>query len=650
MTEFPAFDAIYSEAELLAKVPDELSPFYFLNPDLFPLIANLETVENRLCFYVALFLRRAQFGKEFSTLAGKLFSVLEARLATPVYDDTVFAINQFQVLFYQLRPDAHPEFSLAQLAERKRFLAWFHLNVMDEFAGCPDFSFVEGISPGKSFDRHGFDYYDHVTIVAALKRNADTPHRNYLLKLLLTPRVRSYVDLDLNNFWIFQDHFRGHFNQLELLEQANQKSYFLELLSPQYDGLGLSPDIIDFLIRNSLRSFDDPEIQKRAAQFLLQPLKPDTDLPKPAGVTAVGYATAELGMGEEVRMTTLALHDAGIPVNAYEVFHPGKLRLEDHRIDSFLDNKKRQAITIFNLPAVETYRLVYSSDRELLKRPYRIGFWQWELLNFNAKLKFCFDVVDEVWCPTRFIFDSHKDLTSKPIFLMPSGMDLGPVEKVRRGDFGLDENKFWFLCMFDGYSYLGRKNPVGAIEAFKKAFPVGKQDVGLAIKVINGNESSPAWKQMMNVIDGDSRFKIINKFLTRPKLLGLVNVCDAFVSLHRSEGFGRCIAEAMMLQKPVVVTNFSGNTDFNREGNSFLVDFKLVASHETEYPYAENNFWADPKLDSAIAQMKLVFENREMREEKALLGRKTIEDEFSVHAVGVKYAARIKDILAQICR
>jgi glycosyltransferase involved in cell wall biosynthesis len=196
--------------------------------------------------------------------------------------------------------------------------------------------------------------------------------------------------------------------------------------------------------------------------------------------------------------------------------------------------------------------------------------------------------------------------------------------------------------MFDGNSWMVRKNPLAVIRAFEKAFPKSNQNVGLVIKVMNVNEQHLDWLEIKKIAAEDSRIIIKVVHLRRPEVMALIMACDCFVSLHRAEGFGRIIAESMLLGKPVIVTNFSGNTDFTNEKTAFLVNGPMIPLKKGDYSVWENQYWCDPDVDEAAKQMQVCFENKKLREDIASAGQHYIQTHHSAKTVGEAYRARLK--------
>src|SRR6185437_13814677 len=112
------------------------------------------------------------------------------------------------------------------------------------------------------------------------------------------------------------------------------------------------------------------------------------------------------------------------------------------------------------------------------------------------------------------------------------------------------------------------------------------------------------WKELLAEAQSDPRIGILDKRLVREEVLALNSVCDAFVSLHRSEGFGFNLAESMLLGKPVIATNYSGSREFAREGTACVVDYKLVPVQEGSYLFFSDQVWAEPDIEHAAVLMR----------------------------------------------
>lgn len=359
------------------------------------------------------------------------------------------------------------------------------------------------------------------------------------------------------------------------------------------------------------------------------------------GVSLIGYAAGVLGMGEHVRMSAEALSATEVQFGLLDIAGAKRPQLADHF--PIVEGPRFRA-NIFHVNADQMLPTYCQLGPSFFRDRYNIGFWAWELSGWPAAWRPVLDLVHEVWAPSRFIRDCLASATNKPVTYMPLCVELPRFDKLSRARFGLPAGVCLFLFTFDFHSYIARKNPFAAIKAFKKAFPVGQERAALVIKVMNADPQSPKWREMIALIGDDARIHVINEVMSRAEMLALTDLCDCFVSLHRSEGFGRGPAEAMYLGKPVIVTNYSGNTDFTRPGACLLVDYQLVPVGEGEYVHGEGQVWADPDVEHAAAHMRNVQEGLPEIAQFAAQGQAIIRNEFSNAAVGRKMSARLDEL------
>jgi glycosyltransferase involved in cell wall biosynthesis len=276
-------------------------------------------------------------------------------------------------------------------------------------------------------------------------------------------------------------------------------------------------------------------------------------------------------------------------------------------------------------------------------RRYNIGFWAWELTRWPEEWIAAIATVDEIWAPSRFVRDSLAKVTRKPVEWMPECIQLGEVQRVPRSEFGMGSDDFVFAFAFDGYSYLERKNPVAVVRAFRKAF-VQRERAKLIVKVMNSQVCGTGWNAVMAEASQDERITVVDASWPHAKLISMMNCADVYVSLHRSEGFGRTPAEAMLLGKPVIVTDYSGTVDFCRPDNALLVDYRLVPVAERSYVATAGQVWADPDVDCAARHMRALFDDRSLGPRIGASGRQTILNEFSAAAVGSRYRDRLLEL------
>jgi glycosyltransferase involved in cell wall biosynthesis len=216
------------------------------------------------------------------------------------------------------------------------------------------------------------------------------------------------------------------------------------------------------------------------------------------------------------------------------------------------------------------------------------------------------------------------------------------VSGVSREQLGLDD-RYMFLFTFDFMSVMKRKNPLGLVEAFKKAFAPSEGPM-LVLKSINGDSRPEGAAELKAAIEGRDDIIWMDKYLDSEMSAALMNLCDCYVSLHRSEGLGLTIAEAMLLGKPVIATGYSGNLDFMTPTTSYMVPWTRVKVGEGAEAYSSRATWAEPNLDVAAEMMRTVYENPEQAQAVANAGKRDLEQRFTRAVTGARMKARLEEI------
>ncbi|WP_168225001.1 glycosyltransferase [Azoarcus sp. DD4] len=364
------------------------------------------------------------------------------------------------------------------------------------------------------------------------------------------------------------------------------------------------------------------------------------------GVNVIGYGRGEFGIGEDVRMAVRALSCIDIGTCVPRIPLRVAARQEDVSLRAYEVPRPLFRTNLICMPHYETLRLLAATGHSILDERYNIGFWQWELPRFPAPMRCALDLVDEIWSASSFTAEAMRAVTDKPVIRMPMVATLpAPERKWSRSDFCLNEGEFIFLTVLDGNSSLKRKNPLAAVRAFTAAFPKSKH-VRLVVKAMNVSEAQLEWRSVVEHAARDDRISLIVETMTKDKLLGLQSVCDCFVSLHRSEGFGRNIAEAMLLGKPVIVSDYSGNRDFTTEKTAFLVQGRTIPLAQGDYAFGEGQVWFDPDVGAAAEAFHRCLDQAESRMSIAAAGRAFVHARYSPEAVGAAYAKRLAHVNA----
>jgi glycosyltransferase involved in cell wall biosynthesis len=331
--------------------------------------------------------------------------------------------------------------------------------------------------------------------------------------------------------------------------------------------------------------------------------------PPTPGINVVGYLHAELGIGEAARRVVVAAEAAGLPVRPV-AYHATRSR-QRH---AFSKPPARNAfdVTVLCVNADGTPNLTGHLDPELLDGRYRIGVWFWELESFRSDHVPALDHVDEVWVASDFIARGLRPHTTKPIFVFPLPVTAPAATALARRDLGLPEDRVLFHCSFDAFSIPARKNPAAVIRAYRQAFSDG-DGAFLLVKAINGGAHRAAMEELHFLARGRPDIAVVDRYWSTQQMSALVQLTDVHVSLHRSEGFGLQLADAMAAGKPVIATGYSGNLDFMSADNGLLVSYRLVAVGPGNEPYPGTARWAEPDEAECASLMRLLVDRPDLR-------------------------------------
>lgn len=360
------------------------------------------------------------------------------------------------------------------------------------------------------------------------------------------------------------------------------------------------------------------------------------------GLDLVSFFSVELGLTESARGIAQSCHTENIPFALRSIDLHVSNPTANRTMDPWLaDHCSHAAIVLMFNP--DTYKAVIPQlgPNEMRNR-YRIGYWYWETEKIPAEWIPALDFIDEIWVATEFVARAVRQFTSKPVLKIRPPINVALTRPYDRAEFDLAEQRFLYLFSFDFGSFSTRKNPYAAIRAFQKAFSLERTDVGLVIKSQGGENRPEKLRELQKQIMGDPRITLIDRTMSRDQVLGLQSICDAFVSLHRSEGLGLGLAECMAQGKPVIGTAYSGNLEFMTNENSCLVDYDLVPIQPGQYLYDQPGVsWAEPNIDHAAWHMKKLFADRTYYQNIATAGQEDILSKWTHQATATAIRQRL---------
>jgi glycosyltransferase involved in cell wall biosynthesis len=391
--------------------------------------------------------------------------------------------------------------------------------------------------------------------------------------------------------------------------------------------------------------------QQLAAELLPPPpegvqLAEDTHL----AVNVVGFLNDTLGLAEAARLYVTALRAAGVPVATTAIAAAVPVGSAGQKtIKRYGNHTHRQLRTpfepAFNLACINGDHLdalVRAGADDVLGGNPTIGQWAWETDVLPPSWLPAFRHVEEIWVNSSFVAQNLGRVSPVPVVVIPQAVvvpDPSGVElEIAR------DSRFTFLFMLDFFSTLRRKNAVGVVDAFARAFAPGEGPL-LLLKTINGRFRPDAQAELRRTIANHPDIELIDVYLEPRENAALLARADCYVSLHRSEGFGLTLAESMALGTPVVATGYSGNTDFTTPQNSYVVDWSPTRVGPECEIYPPEGVWAEPDLDHAAELMRRVWRRPEEARAKAERAQRDIQRRYAPHVVGRLARARLEHLL-----
>jgi glycosyltransferase involved in cell wall biosynthesis len=393
-------------------------------------------------------------------------------------------------------------------------------------------------------------------------------------------------------------------------------------------------------VRGLLPSEDEGRAALAAAGIV--PDGSETD--EPWGVNVAGFLQSELGIGEAARGLISGLDAARVPLLPVHGHWRPSSR-QEHAYAMFDTDAAIFPVNIVCVNADVLDHWMAQAGEDFRAGRYTIGFWWWEVDAFPTAWLPAFDLVDEVWVATQHVADSLMPVSSVPVTKVPMPVSAPRARHRSRHELGLPEG-FLFMFMFDYHSVFERKNPLATIAAFKRAFSPGS-GASLLIKSINHEHHPSEHERLLLAVDGHPDIHVVDKYVSASEKNSMIASADCYVSLHRAEGFGLTMAEAMCLGKPVIATRYGGNLEFMNDRNSWLVDFEMTSIGPGCEPYPAAGSWAEPDVEQAAGHMRQVFADCDGSRERVSRGQRDLRDEHSPAVAGRSMQSRLEHIRAR---
>lgn len=369
-------------------------------------------------------------------------------------------------------------------------------------------------------------------------------------------------------------------------------------------------------------------------------------------VTLIGFPFGTTGRSEHVRAVWRALDAAGVRSALYSCGG----RSDDAQLEAELRprivDRLPGGVRIYSLNGDEvpevlaTLEVLQPGD---FRSGYNVVFPAWELPRYPDVWARELDRFDEVWTASPFADQSIRPAVTVPVHHLPNACEPHIREPMNRSRFGVPDDRFAVLFFFDLWSYASRKNPWAAIEAFRRLVTARPSaSVQLVVK-LNHTAHDPRIRERIarEVAELGDRVTVLDATLTDNEVKNLVRCCDCFLSLHRSEGFGRGPAEAMFFGKPAVATGWSGNMEYMTPDVSFPVAYRLVPVGAGEYPHGENQVWADADVGHAAEILIWLVDDPSSARAVGERARAHMRANYSDATLGRRYRARLEAIVGE---
>jgi glycosyltransferase involved in cell wall biosynthesis len=358
----------------------------------------------------------------------------------------------------------------------------------------------------------------------------------------------------------------------------------------------------------------------------------------------VGLLRGQLGLGEAARLVIAALDAGGVPlmpvVPADRAVLNGGTR--DYAAAGVGDAGFDTNLVCLNPD--QHWKLVRETGGAFGADRHTIGFWWWEVADaMKLEWRFVFPLVDEVWVATEHAALAIRQVSPVPVVKVRLPVQPGAAAPMSRAELGLPEG-FLFLSVFDYDSTLERKNPLAAIEAFRTAFAPGSGAV-LVLKSVNASAHPKQRRSLEAAAAGHPDIYMIDQYLPVAEKNAMLATCDCCVSLHRAEGFGLPLAEAMYYGRPTIATRYSGNLEFMTDDNSYLVDHGMSRVGTVAEPYyPADATWAAPDVAHAARLMRRVFEQRDESRSRGRRAAADMRRDFSPEAAAGTMTSRLDEV------
>lgn len=328
----------------------------------------------------------------------------------------------------------------------------------------------------------------------------------------------------------------------------------------------------------------------------------------PAGpVTVVGFLGAVHGLGEGARMLIRGLQADGQDVRALDLARDVGFSVEIP-CETPPPRREERGVVISHINPPELLDWVARTEGREIQHRRHIGYWAWELEEIPDDWRPAFDLVDEIWTPSEFAARAIR--TAAPprvkVTAAPYPLYLNPRPAADRARFDLPAEAVVVLMAFDLRSTAQRKNPYAALRAFREALALTHRDAILVCKVMGAQHAPQTFQDLVALTADTPAVRLMTDALSAQDMAVLTASCDIVLSLHRSEGYGLLLAEAIWNGKAAIATGWSANAEFMDPASSVLIDYRLEPVQGDGAIYTQGRWATADEADAAAKLARLI--------------------------------------------
>jgi len=348
-------------------------------------------------------------------------------------------------------------------------------------------------------------------------------------------------------------------------------------------------------------------------------------------VNVIGFLSSVNGLASGARQLVSSLDAAAVPSRALSMAHPNPRMAIDSPPDVDLFGVGASCgeadITVACVNADVLDHIGPIPRWRLFGNSYRVGYWWWEVDLLPDSQSQTSLLVDELWVGTTFVADMLRPVVDVPVHRVPLPVRTPLPAPLNRAELGIGDGATMFSFVFDHSSVLGRKNPMGVIDAYCEAFSAG-DGATLVIKTLNHADHPLDAERLRHAASRRADVVLVERRLGLDQLDGLVAESAAYVSLHRSEGLGMTILDACLLGVPVIASDYGGCMDFLAADSSWLVPVTSVPVGPGNDPYPAHAAWAEPNIDVAVAHLRAVADDPAAAQARARIAQARAADTY----------------------